>query len=147
MARTAERVAGARSAASAVVAELVGERRTRSAELSQCREGAVRLVLAAADAVELLEQTSAAVAAGLPSADREALRVAAHAAWQRLEAAGVERFGKVGEPVDRARHEVVKSLGRRRSGGGVVAEVVSPGVRFQGRQLRAAAVVASGDPR
>lgn len=130
-----------RRAAAGAVREQVHERREAKRELQQSRERARKLALAAAESAELVDETLRALS-DLPPAAREALTLAVESAWQRLADAGLRRFGRPGEPLDRARHEVVKQQGRPAPGRGRVSEVLSPGVLFHEEPLRPAAVLA-----
>lgn len=130
-----------RRTAAEAVREQVLERRAAKQEMHQARDRSRKAALAAVEGVELIDDTLRALP-DLPPAARDVLSLAVEAAWQRLADAGLRRFGQPGEPLDRARHEVVQQRGRPAPGRGVVSEVLSPGVLFHEEQLRAATVVA-----
>jgi len=117
------------------------ERRDAALALGAAGKDAARVVVAAVEAVEVLEETLAGCLERLDPDARAAVRAALGAAWEGLEAAGVVRDGTVGEPVDLGRHRVVEARG----GGVRVVEVVAPGVVFRGTRVRAAAVVAGAE--
>ncbi|HSB60897.1 MAG TPA: hypothetical protein VLI67_04215 [Vicinamibacteria bacterium] len=125
------------------------ERRDAALAQAAAEKDAARVVGAAVEALETLEDTVGAYLDQLEPAARDAVRAAAESAWQGLEAAGVARDGAVGERVDLSRHRVV---GRREvedrpaPGGARVLEVVAPGIVFRGSRVRPAVVVA-GAPR
>jgi molecular chaperone GrpE (heat shock protein) len=102
-----------------------------------------RVALAAVEGLEALTDALDALQAELPDGPRETMRLSARAAWERLEAAGIVLDGRVGEPVDLARHRVMKTVAQGTPG--TVAAVVTPGVTFAGTRVRDALVWAVGE--
>ena len=123
--------------------DLAADRREAERELAACRDQRKAAALAAVDAVQLLAEATEAYGEALDPGTLEGLRLSVVAAWEKLEASGVVREGAPGEPVDRTRHRVVKTVPAAGRPAGVVAEVVAPGVRVQGELLREAVVVAT----
>ncbi len=74
---------------------------------------------------------------------REALALLPEIADEAARKIGLERAGRLGEPVDRLRHEVVATVPDVERPHGTVAEVIESGWSFQGRLLRLAKVVAT----
>jgi molecular chaperone GrpE (heat shock protein) len=106
--------------------------------LDACTSDLSQMALAAVEGLEALSEAVVAVQGDLPESVRAVLDLSARAAWERLEAAGIRLDGRVGEPVDLARHRVVKTVAGRAPG--TVASVVTPGVILHGRRLRDAVV-------
>jgi molecular chaperone GrpE (heat shock protein) len=119
-------------------------RETREAEraLSECTADRGALALASVESLETLADTVTALLPQVPEALRAPLELSIRAAWERLQAAGIERDGAVGEPVDLTRHRVIKSSGAGTGGPQVVAAVLAAGITLKGRRVRAAAVSA-----
>jgi molecular chaperone GrpE (heat shock protein) len=123
--------------------DMTAERSAVAAEREASRKDASRAALAAAEALEIVEGSLAALVERLENADagpRLTFAILA-AAWERLEGAGVCRDGVPGEPIDPSRHRVVESRGPE-GGARVVARVVKPGLRLNERRIREAWVVA-----
>lgn len=116
------------------------ERRDAALGLAAAQKDLGRVVGAAVEALETLEETVGACLDQLAPSSREAVKAALRSAWQGLEAAGVVRDGAVGERLDLARHRVVKTLAAAE--GPRVLEVVVPGIVFKGSRVRPAVVVA-----
>lgn len=55
---------------------------------------------------------------------------------------GVERFGKIGEPVDHAAHETVEESDELPGESGTIAKILRYGYKMNGKVLRAAQVIA-----
>jgi molecular chaperone GrpE (heat shock protein) len=108
--------------------------------LDACSQDLSQMALAAVEALETLGDAVSGVQGELAPGVATVLDLSARAAWERLEGAGIRLDGRVGEPVDLARHRVVKTV----AGGlpGTVASVVTPGVILQGRRIRDAVVCA-----
>ena len=124
----------------------VAVREAREAEqaLSLCSADQGALALASVESLETLADTVTAFLPQMPESLRASLDLAIRAAWERLQAVGVERDGVVGEPVDLGRHRVVKSSPGGSAGAPeIVASVLASGVTFKGRRVRAAAVSAA----
>lgn len=119
-------------------------RETREAEraLLVCSADQGALALASVESLEALADTVTALLPQMPEAVRSPLELAMRAAWERLQTAGVERDGAVGEPIDLERHRVIK-VSSGRSGRQVVASVIAAGVLFKGRRVRVATVSAA----
>lgn len=132
--------AAALDRARAALRAVAHERRDALLQLGAVRKDLGKVVGAAVEAVETLEEMLLACLDQLPLTARASLQAAAESAWQGLEAAGVTRDGAEGEPIDLGRHRVVKEV--RGAGTPRVLEVVEPGVLFRGVRLRPAAVVA-----
>lgn len=126
--------------ARAALRDVAHERRDALLELGAARKDLGKVVGAAVEAVETLEGMLLDCLDQLPPTAQASLRAAADSAWQGLEAAGVTRDGTAGEPIELARHRVVKEIGG--AGTPRVLEVVEPGVLFRGVRLRPALVVA-----
>ena len=121
------------------------ERRDAALAQAAAEKDAARVVGAAVEALETLEETVGAYLEQLEPAARDAVRAAAESAWQGLEAAGVVRDGAVGERVDLSRHRVVGHRDvedRPASEGARVLEVVALGIVFRGSRVRPAVIVA-----
>ena len=119
-------------------------RETREAEraLSACSADQGALALASVESLETLADTVTAFLPQMPEALRSSLQLAIRASWERLQAAGLERDGAVGEPVDLARHRVIKTAAGA-SARQVVASVLATGILFKGRRVRVATVSAA----
>ena len=119
-------------------------RETRDAERarSACEADLGALALASTESLETLAETVTAFLPQMPEALRASLEVAIRASWERLQKAGVERDGAVGEPIDLERHRVVKSVGAETRGHEVVVSVLAAGITFKGRRIREAVVSA-----
>ena len=124
-------------AAEALKAEAHAHRDAERA-LAECTGELSRLALAAVEGLETLSDALSGLQGELPEALRSTLEVSTRAAWERLEAAGLQLDGRIGETLDLTRHRVLKAV----AGGapGTVAAVVTPGVTFQGRRIREAVV-------
>jgi len=121
---------------SALRAAIAGER-------EDSRKQLVRTVLAAAEALEIVEGSLASLVERVQGVDAMTgvARSIVEAAWERLEEAGVCRDGARGEPIDPSRHRVVESRGPE-GDVRVVARVVKPGLLLKDRRIREAWVVA-----
>ena len=117
----------------------------RDSERAQLQSSSdlTRVALAAVESLEALTDALDGLQAELPAAVRETVRLSSRAAWERLEAAGIVLDGRVGEPVDLARHRVMKTVAKGTPG--TVAAVVTPGVTFAGARVRDAVVWAVGE--
>jgi len=135
--------------------DVSAERAKLAAQEDASQDDAARAVIAAAEALEVVKGSLAALVEQLGGGDTVpgAARAIVEAAWERLEGAGVRRDGAVGEPIDPSRHRVVGShedgsprSDKERDGQEghvrVVARVVKPGLRLGDRRIRAAWVVA-----
>ncbi len=76
-------------------------------------------------------------------AKAEALAILADMAEAAAAQIGLERSGRIGEPVDRDRHEVVDTVLSSDQPHGTVLEIIHGGWLLEGRVLRRAGVVAS----
>jgi hypothetical protein len=133
----------ARQQAQDLLRALAEERKRAESRSSQSRADLRAVVLAAVEGIETFVGVAQALRESLPALSSRILATAAEGAWERLELAGVVRDGALGEPVDVARHKVVK---RRASEGALpntVVQVLRPGIVFAGERLRDAAVVVS----
>lgn len=127
-----------RARASEVLRAATAERREAERAQRQSHADLARVALAAVEALETLADALDGVRNELPPGVQELVRLSSRAAWERLEGAGIVLDGRAGEPVDLARHRVLKTV----AGGvpGTVAAVIAPGVRFAGSRLRDALV-------
>jgi molecular chaperone GrpE (heat shock protein) len=107
--------------------------REQGRELASHQRAVRDLALAAVEALELLSDATEPY--------KEDLHPVREAAIERLQRAGIRFDGAVGEPVDLARHRVVKS--RRRAGvtAPVVSAVIRAGVTVGPVRVREAEVV------
>jgi molecular chaperone GrpE (heat shock protein) len=108
--------------------------------LAECAGDLSRMALAAVEGLETLSDAVSGLQGELPGPLQSALDLSARAAWERLEAAGIQLDGRIGEKIDLGRHRVLKTVAGRAPG--TVASVVTPGVTFQGKRIREAAVCA-----
>jgi molecular chaperone GrpE (heat shock protein) len=131
-----------REKAAEILRAAVREMRDAERALSECSADRGALVLSAVEGLETLADTVSALLPQIPEALRAPLELSIRAAWERLQAAGIERDGVVGEPVDLARHRVIKSSGAGAGGPQVVAAVLAAGITLKGRRVRPAAVSA-----
>ena len=122
--------------------EVAAANHTLTRNLTTEKEESRLTILAAVEGLEMLTKNLEAYEDILPEETREALKVAAEYAWQRLESSGIRRDGVPGEPIDLKRHRVVKNIGEPSLPERFVIEVVNPGILFRGRRLREIAVVA-----
>ena len=132
-----------REKAAEMLRAAVHEAREAERALSVCAAEQGALVLASVESLETLADTVTAFLPQMPDALRAPLELAIRASWERLQAAGVQRDGVVGEPVDLGRHRVIKSSGGGVGGPEIVACVLASGITFKGRRIRVAAVSAS----
>jgi len=135
-----------RERAADVLRAAAAERRAAQRAEEQSSADLARVVLAAVEGLESLTDALDGVQGELPPALRELLTLSARAAWERLEGAGVALDGRVGEPVELARHRVVKTVASEAAPGTVTA-VIAPGVTFGGRRVRDALVWVAGEKR
>jgi len=104
-----------------------------------------RVALAAVFGLEALTDALDALQADLPDGAREIVRLSSRAAWERLESAGIVLDGRVGEPLDLARHRVMKTVASADGRPGTVSAVITPGVTFDGLRIRDALVWVVGE--
>jgi hypothetical protein len=131
-----------REKAAGMLRAAVHEAREAERALSVCSAEQGALVLASVESLETLADTVTAFLPQMPEGLRAPLELAIRASWERLQAAGVERDGVVGEPIDLGRHRVIKPSGGV-GGQEVVASVLAAGITFRGRRIRVAAVSAT----
>ena len=132
-----------RARAAEVLRAASSSRRDSERAQLQSSSDLTRVALAAVEGLEALTDALDGLQAELPDAVRETVRVSSRAAWERLEAAGILLDGRVGEPVDLARHRVMKTVAKGTPG--TVAAVVTPGVTFAGARVRDAVVWVVGE--
>jgi molecular chaperone GrpE (heat shock protein) len=132
-----------RERASEVLRAATAGRREAERAQQQASGDLARLALAAVEALETVADTLEGVQDELPAGVRELVRLSSRAAWERLEAAGIVLDGRAGEPLDLARHRVLKTV----AGGppGTVAAVITPGVVFAGTRVRDAVVASAAE--
>jgi molecular chaperone GrpE (heat shock protein) len=133
-----------RARASEVLRAATAERRAAERERQQARAELGRVALAAVEALETVADTLEGLRDELPANVRELVALSSKAAWERLEAAGITRDGREGEPLDLTRHRVLKTVAGARPG--AVAAVLTPGITLGGARLRDA-VVSAGPER
>jgi molecular chaperone GrpE (heat shock protein) len=134
-----------RALALEVVRALAADRRASARDKAAADDDLARVVRSAVEALEAVAETTAALLPLVPEAARGALELAARGAWERLESAGIERDGAVGEALDLARHRVVRARPAGGAAPGTVVDVLAPGIVFRGRRVREAAVAVSAE--
>lgn len=132
-----------RARAAEVLRAASARRRDSERARQQSSSDLARVALAAVEGLETLTDALEGLQGELPEGARELVRISARAAWERLEAAGVVLDGRVGEPLDLARHRVMKTVAQ--GAPGTVAAVIAPGVTFAGARVRDAVVWAVGE--
>lgn len=140
--RLAEVAGAAREAARDALRRASGERLSFRRELAAVRSQGSEALLAAIEGLETVEFTAGALLRGVPEAAAETLRLASQGVREQLERSGIAFDGEVGEPVDLARHRVVRTEVAPAGNSGRVLKVLRQGVVFRGKRLRPAAVVA-----
>lgn len=128
-----------REKAASVLRAAAHERREAERALTACTSDLDALATASVESLETLADTVEAFLPQMPDVVRPPLEVSLRAAWERLQAAGIQRDGAVGEAVDLTRHRVVKAMGGD-NGREVVHGVLAAGITFKGRRIREAVV-------
>lgn len=121
----------------------IESRAARSAEL--LREALVHDIIPALDSFDMAagSEAWAEVADGFRSGV-EQVRTQLIEALKRH---GIEQFGKVGEPLDHAMHEVIEERDDVAGKAGTIARILRYGYRTKDRVLRPAQVVLKSSPR
>lgn len=132
-----------RARAAEVLRAASARRRDSERAQQQSSRDLSRVALAAVEGLEALTDALEGLEGDLPESTRELLALSSRAAWERLEAAGVVRDGRMGEPVDLSRHRVTKTVAQGTPG--TVAAVITPGVTFAGTRVRDAVVWVVGE--
>ena len=132
-----------RARAAEVLRAASSSRRDSERAQLQSSSDLTRVALAAVEGLEALTDALDGLQAELPDTVRETVRLSSRAAWERLEAAGIVLDGRVGEPVDLARHRVMKTVATGPPG--TVAAVITSGVTFAGARVRDAVVWVVGE--
>src|SRR5688572_15370283 len=96
--------------AAEVLRSAAADRREGERALQRCTSDLRRVVLAAVEGLETLADALEGLQAELPPDVRELVRISSQASWERLEAAGIVLDGRQGEPLDLARHRVLKTV-------------------------------------